>query len=622
MKTLLTAATALVCCTAMPVWAAALQPDITILNDDIIYDVNQDGTFTMDEVETFRLNTDQGVKQHSQISLPYSASLEAMDVSDAYTMSKDGKRTDVAPDKILIQQSPQSAGAPMFDDGKVKVVVFPAVEVGSTISLHIHKTQKTALFPKQFSMLEFAWANQEIKSERVTVKAPASLQLYVDAVDMAGGRVKSDIAGQQVWQWAIANTVAHSPETAGVAVGDYSPRVAVTTFASYEAAAQAYLERAEPKAAVTPGIQKLADEITANVTDRRAQAEALYRWVSQNIRYVAIFLDFGGVVPHDAQSIADARYGDCKDHATLLEALIAAKGIHGYPVLINGDASYSLPKVAVTPGVFNHAITYLPEFKLFVDSTAGLAMFGALPVTEYGKQALVTNDGSGQPRILKLPLATAENDRVEIKTHLVVDNDGSVTGFSDITNTGTFDWLTRQILAGVPQGMEPKVVSKVLAMSGQSGTGSYKPIGLHDLTKPFSYSTSFKLPNFVQLPGPGAMAIPNGFTSFSNIASAIEMFGPEQRESAFAVVSHQVSESISIQLPTGMTVSTLPRAANLNSPLGQYKSTYQVNGSVLTVTRTLTIATPDVIGSPQDYQVLRTMALGINRDLRAQIVFN
>jgi hypothetical protein len=94
-------------------------------------------------------------------------------------------------------------------------------------------------------------------------------------------------------------------------------------------------------------------------------------------------------MPHTAQDVLRARYGDCKDHTTLLQALLAAKGILSGTVLVNSNSRYSLPSVASPLAVFNHAITYVPEFDVYLDSTAGVARFGTLPFNEEGKRALL-----------------------------------------------------------------------------------------------------------------------------------------------------------------------------------------------------------------------------------------
>jgi transglutaminase-like putative cysteine protease len=601
--------------------AGDFQPNLTVVRDDITYDVKADGTFTMDEFEIVRINTDQGVKEHAQLPLVYSASLQDMEVLEAYTTTRDGKRMDVAPDKILVQQSPQSADAPMFDDGKVKTVVFPGVEIGATLTIHLRKTQKTPLFPGQFSMIEAAESKHAYESATITVKAPASFKLQIDAVDMPGGQLPSETPEAQLWRWSLRKVPARAPELGSVGDLDHSPRVAVSSFADYAAVAHAYEERARSKAAVTPAIRKLADEVTRGLTDKRAQAEALYRWVSANIRYVAIFLDFGGVVPHDAQEIAQVRYGDCKDHATILQALLAAKGIKSSPVLVNVTDAYWLPKAATATGVFNHMISYLPQWDLYVDATPGLAMFGALPVMEQGKPALIIDDGQGRSKLVTLPVADPAHDRVTVKTTMTVAKDGSVQGSTDVGNTGTFDILARQLFGSLPPGVEPQVASRVLTLTGQTGTGTYKHGDSRELAKPFAYSTEFKLPGYAQLPGPGAMMVPPGLSSFSNIAASFDLLGLEKRELPMPFAGRQVTEAITLTLPEGVKVSALPKPARVSSNFGTYESSYRLEGQTITVQRKLEIRVPGQLVQPADYPALRDMAFAVMRDLRTQVVY-
>jgi len=596
------------------------QPNMTELSDDVTYNVNADGTYVRDQTFALRINTDQAIKRFSQIPMRFSPALQDQEVLEAYTTTKDGKRIDVAPDKIVLQQSPESANAPMFDDNKVKVVIFPAVELGSTLTLHTRKIQKKALFPGQFSAIDSFSSDFDRQSTRVTVVAPATLKLYVEAIDLKGGQIDSGKPDVQKWQWTLTNVRAHAPEVGSVAASDHSPRLALSTFANFEAVGAAYLDRAKPKAAVTPDVQKLADKLTAGVTDRRTQADILYRWVSAHIRYVAIYLDFGGVVPHDAQSILDADYGDCKDHTTILEALFAAKGIQSSPVLVNATQRYWLPKVA-SPEVFDHAITYIPEFKLFVDSTAGLAMFGTLPITELGKQALVTDDGSGSAKIVSLPLSNPNNDKVNIAMTLMIDRDGNVKGSSEINDSGEFDWVSRQIFASLPAGVESQFANYVLKGTGQDGTGSFKHGDIRDLTTPLRYKSEFRLPNYVQLPGPGAMTIPKGLDGISDIAAAFESCGPESRDFPVPLIGRDVSETIVINLPDGVKVPNLPKSVNIASQFGTYQSTYAAVGQTITVTRKFDLTLPGPLLQPDQYPELRKMAQTVMHDLRAQLIY-
>ena len=70
---------------------------------------------------------------------------------------------------------------------------------------------------------------------------------------------------------------------------------------------RAYRELALPKVAVTPAIEALAPALTVGIGDRREQAQRLYKWVSRNIRYVALEFGMGSIIPHDAGSVLDRR---------------------------------------------------------------------------------------------------------------------------------------------------------------------------------------------------------------------------------------------------------------------------------------------------------------------------
>jgi len=593
----------------------------TVLQDDYVYDVLADGTYTLELFKKIRINNQQGVQQSSQVPLQYSTTLEEMDVLEAYTTTRDGKRIDVAADKILLQQSPQSAGAPMFDDAKVKTIVFPNVEVGASLSFRVRKKQKIPLFPDAFSTNRVFPMTLDYKQGSVTMRVPDSMKLYIEVIDLAGGEIKSDKPGTKMWRWTLESPSLHLPEPGSVDATDFSPRVAVTSFPSYASAAKAYLERAQPKAAVTPAIRKLADQITAGITDKRAQAEALYRWVSKEIRYVGIFLGFGGVVPHAADEIAQARYGDCKDHVTILEALLAAKGIQSSTVLVNAAGSYWLPKVAITPGQFNHAITYLPEFKVYVDSTAGMAPFGVLPAQELGKPVLVTDDGTGQPKITTLPLANAQRDRIKVVSKVEVTPEGTVKGESSIVNTGVYEFIARSILSRVPKGAEEQVAAQVLNMTGQPGTGTFKFGDVRDLSHPFTYTTQFASPNFAQMPGPGAMRVPPGLGSLSGIAGIAGALGLAKRDFPMGAFGGYKEEITTLSFPESIKITTLPKPVIKENALGKYTSSYAMEGSTVTVKRTFEEKLAKSTLTPDEFPLYRELGEAVARDFRAQILF-
>src|SRR5262249_18467733 len=147
-----------------------------------------------------------------------------------------------------------------------------------------------------------------------------------------------------LYQWHYSAPDALSEDVADVSGMDRNPRLFVSSFASYDDLANAYAKMIAPAMAVTPRVQRLADILTIGISDRRTQAEKIYEWVSQHVRYGFIQLNLSGYVPHAADLVLENGFGDCKDHAALLAALLKAKGIDSDIVVINFGDSYALPE--------------------------------------------------------------------------------------------------------------------------------------------------------------------------------------------------------------------------------------------------------------------------------------
>ena len=604
---------------AMAFATATFAAPVTQLESTTSYTVNADATFVEESFGRVRVDDQAGVRRIGQMPIQYSTSLQALEVLEAYTTTKDGQRIDVTPDKIIEQQLPQSSGAPMFSDRKVKMVIFPQVEVGSVITVRYRRTQLKPDFPGHFSFWETPPQSIDLEKSSISLTAPKDLVLHIDSRDASGGEVASSDPALRKWVWTFADSKGQPGEPRQIHTRDVAPYVIVSTFDSYEALARAYDERARGMEQPSPEVRKLADEITKGIKDPRAQAAALYEWVTKNIRYVGIFLENGGYVPHAAEEIRVARYGDCKDHATLLEALLAAKKIRSSVALIQSGDSYFVPKV-VTPRAFNHAITYLPDLGLFVDSTPGFLPFGAIAPGEVGKQSLVVDAGDGKPAFRTLPLLKPTTDWAAVSNEFTVAADGTVDGKSSAETAGLYQVMERGAFANAPKDRLPQMVNRML--NGR-GTGNIEIGDPRDFAKPFRTSTTVNMPASVQLPGPGAMAIPAGVRTGGSIQSFPGFANQPERKMPFTCpASGRLTEVTRVQLPENMKVKALPKSVKLTSKFGGYESSYEQTGAVVVATRTLTLEYSAPTCSADDYAELRTLAQGVGTDLRAQIAYD
>jgi transglutaminase-like putative cysteine protease len=594
---------------------------VTVLNVSITDTLNADGTYTEKVVNTVRINTQQAVETYSHTDIAYSAKLESLKLVEAYTVTPAGKRVDVSPDKIADEENPLSSGAPMFSDERIMAVVFPELTIGAIKHYTYIETVKTPYFKNEFSDIDNFVKEFDYDHVTVTVNAPAAMPLYVESSGMSGGRQASADAARQVWVWTASGIKGVLPEKGAVSLADESPYVAITTFKTFADAGAAYRNGAAPAVAVTPKVQHLADQITHGITGQKAQEEALYNWVSKNIRYVGFEIGQGGVVPHPADEIIDAQYGDCKDHVTLLQALLAAKGIVSEGALVNAGDDYWKPGIPLPIGLFDHIITYIPGAKIFVDSTAQYAPFGVLPPQEEGKPALLTGTATTPAALVTLPYDAPSSDRLTSLTKVSISADGTETGSSTVQGTGVFEWIDRAVLGQVPDGAQPQLASQLLSMFNEQGSGNFTYADPRNLAVPFQYATSFSLPQVVNLPGPGSFQVPMGVAAFSGLIALPLKTADAVRAQPVPCVASMKDETTVVTLAPGMSVKFLPVGVKIQNAIGAYQSSYVQKGNVVTVDRQLTMHPPGPVCAPAQYQLERALGLAVGKDLRSSIIY-
>ena len=245
-----------------------------------------------------------------------------------------------------------------------------------------------------------------------------------------------------------------------------TPRVMASTFRDHTQLAAAFAQQFNAKALVTDQVIKLAQTITGGKTTSKEQVAAIHNWVRKNIRYVAVYLGAGGWVPHDIGWILKNGYGDCKDHALLLQTLLKAVNIEAAPVLISTANEYVLAELPVG---FNHCIVYIPDLNLFSDPTDGRIPPGALPWADSDKPVVVAlSEGA---KIMRTPAFTSANNHVTVRTELAISKEGKATGSIWIDAVGASATTLQDRLIQIPASMKGIAIQKLLEESNLVGRG-------------------------------------------------------------------------------------------------------------------------------------------------------
>jgi transglutaminase-like putative cysteine protease len=111
---------------------------------------------------------------------------------------------------------------------------------------------------------------------------------------------------------------------------------------------------AAPSSEGTSEIAAKSCSLASSDADFTQRIQRVATFLQEEIRYAAIEIGIGGLQPHPATDVYRNRYGDCKDKATLLIAMLDAIGIRATWVLVDTHRGFIDPRVPSVDG--NHAI--------------------------------------------------------------------------------------------------------------------------------------------------------------------------------------------------------------------------------------------------------------------------
>ncbi len=350
-----------------------------------------------------------------------------------------------------------------------------------------------------------------------------------------------------------------------------------------------------PDAAITEKVKQL----TAGSKTELEKIHAIGHYV-QSIRYISIDIGVsrgGGMRPHSAAEVFAKSYGDCKDKANLMRAMLKVLDITSYPVgIYSGDSTYVREEWA-SPHQFNHCIiaikvsdqtlapTIVTHAKLgrllIFDATDDDTPVGGLPEHEQGSLALVVAGDAGE--LIRMPITPPEANGLDRQIQATLAADGSITasihesflGTSAADSRGEFrsgsrldflkiieGWISRGATAAKVSNLEPK---------------DGKAEGRFDL------SVDFSAPGYGQL-------MQNRLLVFKPAIVARRealMFTEPKRKFPVVLSSHAFTETVRMKLPAGFAVDELPDAVKLNTAFGSYQTSYEVKDGELVFTRAL-----------------------------------
>jgi len=459
---------------------------------------------------------------YANISIPYTPQSQVESIR-ARTISPDGKITVLKKKDIFdVTLYPQFI---FYSDQRAKIFTMPAVEDGAVIEYRYRLSIRgRSLWP--------SWNFQDLAptlKSRFTLSSPSKLKINykLHNIDIDPVISEAPEGFKSTYTWEAKNVAALIPEFGMPSLNDCLARleIAPVGMENWDQVANWYRELADPQVKAGKNIKELAARLTKGIETDEAKIKAIYEWVRDQVRYVAVAIGIGGFQPHPAGEVLTNRYGDCKDMTTLLCAMLREVGIETYPVLLstwqNGIADTSLP----SPFQFNHAIAYCPsagDSGVWLDATDKGCPSGKLPWYDQGLPVLVVGK-EDEAEIITTPQEPVDSNRVSYHWKVALAETGAAAVAGKISYHGAAATEIRGMLYYLSQQQQRQWLETELALRcAGAQLDSFSVSGLNPIRDPLTIRYNFRTKTFATVTGnrmtirPGALVgfqLPDYFRS-------------------------------------------------------------------------------------------------------------
>jgi len=472
---------------------------IAVLLEEQGFRYDAEGRETTVYRRIYRVLTEGGAEITDTIGAHWSPWHQERPVLRARVIHADGEVHLLDPDAAVVQGAPEP-GQKVYSDARELVAPLPSIEVGAIVEFVVEISEHRPFCPagrSHIAMLEFdepaavalTWIEQPAKAPfEWVLHGDAEIERLDERMD-DGARRRSFVARDRPgWEWVEGYL---PPDARSVPMLEYS------TATSWADVAQSYLgpvEEALSAEDTSTAIQPLLDEALAGddpaSLERADLVSRLLASLRSRVRYTGLNLGDAAIVPRSPAVTLERAYGDCKDQATLLVALLDAVGIEAHVALVTtGPGTDQMHEMPGLDG-FDHAIVVIPgDEPMWIDPAAELVPPGELPSMDQDRLALVID--AGTRGLMATPMSTAQSNRLLRTKRMEMPFLGAVS----VTDSQTGLGATGTGLRYFGQSLEQTVIedlrtSAAAREEGESGIETVEYGDPEDLTVPFVFTTT------------------------------------------------------------------------------------------------------------------------------------
>ncbi|CAN5422202.1 hypothetical protein BH10ACI4_BH10ACI4_05510 [soil metagenome] len=572
-----------------------------VLLEEINYRVEPDGRATQHVRHVVKILRSAG-RDEGNVYVHFDKDTSVLSLH-VWSIGPDGHEYAVKDNEIVEFGYPGQGN--LYEDDKFKAVRAPGRDPGGIIAYEYEQRARPYLNEKTwFFQRDIPSLNQSF-----TLELPPGFSY--GAVWAHHAAIKGADLEHQRWRWEMKETPAIDLDRVLMKPSELALAGRMTIHygiagspeanaGNWQGIGQWYRRLASERLASTPEIAAKANELAAGKTDFYDKTEAIAEFVQKQVRYFVIEMGIGGYQPHYAADIFRNRYGDCKDKATLLSAMLSSVGIHSALMMVDhrrgvvdpdapsivGDhmiAAIEIPKGYESKRLRSVITAKTGRRYLIFDPTWEKTAFGQLEHNLQGGFGVLMEGDASQ--IVELPVLAPELNTIRRTAHFQLQPDGSLKGtvvekrFGDLSEHGRTLYTTGDAKE------RNEYLDHVLGQDFTTFQVSDVKVENADAFNK-DLTTSYTL----------------AADRFGKSMGSLLMVRPRVLGSEYLEADHQIrtipinlqqtlqaTDDYEIALPPGYTVDEMPPAMKLDFDFASYQSSTTVKENTLHYSRTYTV---------------------------------
>jgi tetratricopeptide (TPR) repeat protein/transglutaminase-like putative cysteine protease len=536
------------------------------LRDLTVTTVFDNGLSSQFRQVVFQPLTEPAAAAGRQYAFGYESDRQVVQLRGARVFRSDGKVDEA------VEYGEGSADDPsisMYTSARTFYVQFPRLEPGDVVELKYRVDDVTPRneFGNYFGEIVALQGGEPVQNAEYVLITPKARTFYFDQ-NVPGLKQTDAISGnQRVYRFSANNIPALSPEPAMPPWPEVLGSVHVSTYKSWDDLGRWYWGLIKDQFDLDEETRKLAKKITDGKTTELDKVKAVYKWVIENTRYVALEFGIYGYKPRRCVQTVARGWGDCKDKATVIATLLKELGIKSTIVVtrtrMRGDFRSKIASFAP----FDHAIAYVPSLNLYLDGTAEHTGIYELPKMDIGAVVLHVNEGKSQ--LTRIPEADPEKNFV--RRELFVDLDAKGAAKLDIDYaTGGYNAASWRDAYGAEATRRERMTRDLggdfPGIAINDGPQGLVTSDLSNNEEPVKIKVRAVAPGFARNEGDTlSMPVTSGFRLTPNYASLSQRRLPVE-----LIAFTTLDDTYRVKLPPGAKLVSAPEDRSGSSAFGTY----------------------------------------------------